>query len=112
MNLMEVESNVYVLWVSRSLTCEKMNFWILIDTWWFEKLYETWWIMFIKLKLKLYRNIYIASLPCYLFVFVSLSVMIGFYTGANEIAGNRAPQWTTGGWDTFHLNALFCFENF
>ena len=47
--------------------------------------------MFINLKLKLYRNIYIASLPCSLFVFVSLSVMILFYTGADELAGNRVP---------------------
>jgi len=75
----------------------KDGLWILIDTCWFEKLYETWWIVFINLKFKLYRNIYIASLPCSLFVFVSLSVMIVFYTGADEVTGNKIPQWTT--WD-------------
>jgi len=48
--------------------------------------------MFINLKLKLFRNIYIASLPCSLFVFVSLSVIIMFYTGAYEVVDNRAPQ--------------------
>jgi len=46
--------------------------------------------------MKLYRNFYIASLPCYLSVFVSLSVMIVFYTGADEIVGNRALHWATG----------------
>jgi len=56
--------------------------------------------MFINLKLKLYRNFYIASLSCYLFVFVSLSVMIVLYTGAYDIAGNRAPQRGVGGCDT------------
>jgi len=36
-------------------------------------------------------SFYIDSLPCYLFVFVSLSVMIVFYMGADEISGDRAP---------------------
>jgi len=27
-------------------------------------------------------------------VFVSLSVMIAFYTGADEVAGNKAFHWT------------------
>ena len=35
--------------------------------------------MFTKLKLKSYRNFYIASLPYSLFVFISLYVMIIFY---------------------------------
>jgi len=37
--------------------------------------------MFINFKLKLYKNICIVSLPCYLFVFVSLLVMFILYTG-------------------------------
>jgi len=86
-----------------SICCESRH-------WWFEKLYETWWIMFINLQLKLYRNIYIASLPCSLFVFVFLFVMIVFYTRTYEVACNRAPQWTNRGWDNFYLNALFCFK--
>ena len=87
----------------------KDELWILIDTWWFKKLYETWWIMFINLKLKLYKKNYIASLPCSLFVFVSLFVMIVFYMGAYEVAGNRAPRWAAEGWDNFNLNTFFCF---
>jgi len=59
--------------------------------------------------MRLYRNFYIASLPCDLFVFVSLSVMIVFYTGAAEIAGNRAPQWATGVFDRFTFE---CFVSF
>ena len=31
------------------------------------------------------------------------------YTGADEIAGNRAPQWAAEGLDSFKLNALLCF---
>jgi len=46
------------------------------------------------------ENFVIVSLPCYLFVFVSLSVMIVLYTGADEIAGNRAPKWAAGGCDS------------
>jgi len=34
----------------------------------------------------------IVSLPCYLFVFVSLPVMIVLYTRADEIAGKRVPE--------------------
>ena len=37
------------------------------------------------------KTFYIDSLPCYLFVFVSLSVTIVFYLGADEISGDRAP---------------------
>ena len=48
--------------------------------------------MFINLKLKLYRNIYIVSLPYSLFVFVSLSMMIVFYMEVYEVVGNRTPQ--------------------
>jgi len=59
--------------------------------------------------MKLYRNFYIGRLPCYLFVFVSLSVMIVFYTGAYEIAGNRTPQWATGVLDRFTFE---CFVSF
>jgi len=81
----------------------------LIDTWWFEKLYETWLIMLINLKLKFYRNFYKASLSFYLFVFVYLFVMIVLYTEEDEIAGNRVPQWVAGEWDSFNLNVLFCF---
>jgi len=72
-----------------------------------ENFYETWWMISIILKLKLYK--FLASLPCYLSVFVFLSVMIVFYTGAYEIVGNRAPQWAVGGLDRFKLNALLCF---
>ena len=67
------------------------------------------WILLINLKLKLYRNFYIVGLPCSLFVFVSLSMMIVFYTGVDEVAGNRVSQWAAGGWDNFNLNVLFCF---
>ena len=45
-------------------------------------------------------------------MFVSLYVMIVLYTGADEIAGNRAPKWATGGCDNFNLNALFVFKTF
>ena len=55
------------------------------------------------------KTFYIDSLPCYLFVFVSLSVMIVFYTGADEIAGKRAPQWATGVLDRFTFG---CFVSF
>jgi len=48
--------------------------------------------MFINLKLKLYKNIYITNLPGYLFVFVFLFVIIVFYTKAYEVAANRASQ--------------------
>ena len=58
------------------------------------------------------ENFVIASLPCYLFVFVYLSVMIVLYTGVGEIAGNRAPKWAAGGCDNFNLNALFVFKTF
>ena len=64
--------------------------------------------MFINLKLKLYRSFYIASLPCSLFVFAYLSVMIVFYMRVYEIAGNIVPQ-PARGCDSFNLNALFCF---
>jgi len=99
MSLLEVELNVYVLnyelWI--------VNFNRHLMVW---EMYETWWIMFINLKLKLYRNIYIASLPCSLFMFAYLSMMIMFYTGEDEVIGNKVPQWTTRGWDNFHLNVL------
>jgi len=62
--------------------------------------------------MKLYRNFYIASLPCYLFMFVSLSVMIVFYTGADEIAGNRAPQWETGVMNRFTFECFVPFVFF
>ena len=58
------------------------------------------------------KTFYIDSLPYYLFVFVSLYVMIVLYTGADEIAGNRAPKWATGGCENFNLNALFVFKTF
>jgi len=57
-----------------------------IDTWWFEKSYENWWIMLINLKFKLYQTFYIDSLPCYLFVSLSDRVL----QGADEIASNKA----------------------
>jgi len=69
-----------------------------------------WEIVWEWIDMNLYRNFYIASLPCcYLFVFVSLSVMIVFYTGADEIAGNRAPQWAAGVLDRFTFE---CFVSF
>ena len=58
------------------------------------------------------ENFVIVSLTCYLFVFVSLSVMIVLYTGADEIAGNRAPKWAARRCDSFNLNALFVFKTF
>ena len=73
-------------------------------------MHEIWWFTFINLKLKLYRIfLKIASLPCYLFVFVSLPVMIVFYTGADEIAGKRAPQWATGVLDRFTFECFVFF---
>jgi len=62
-----------------------------------------------NLKLNYIEKFVIASLLYYLFVFVSLSVMIVLYTGADEIAGNRAPKWAVGGCDSFNLNVLFVF---
>ena len=56
------------------------------------------------------ENFVLASLPCYLFVFVSLFVMIILYMGADAIAGNIAPKWATGGCGCFNLNALFVFK--
>ena len=58
------------------------------------------------------KTFYIDSLPCYLFVFVSLSMMIVFYTGADEIAGNRAPYWATGEWDSFIWILCFVVKTF
>jgi len=46
------------------------------------------------------ENFVIASLPCYLSVFVSLSMTIVLYTGAYDIAGNRTPKWVAGGFDS------------
>jgi len=87
----------------------KDELWVLINTWWFEKLYETWLIMFINLKLELYRNFCIASLPfalfCVCFLYSVMIVLI--YTGAYEVAGDRAPQWVPRGTNVFILNVLF-----
>jgi len=59
--------------------------------------------MFINLKLKLYRNIHIVSLPYSLFVFVSLSMMIVFYMEVYEVVGNRTPQLIVEGWYSFYF---------
>jgi len=60
---------------------------------WFEKLYETWWIMFINLKLKLYSNVCITSLLCSLFVFVFFNMWWSCkYMRADEVTCNKAQQ--------------------
>ena len=58
------------------------------------------------------ENFVIATLPCYLFVFVSLSMMIMLYTGAYEIAGNRAPKWAAGGVIVLIWMLCLCFKTF
>jgi len=58
------------------------------------------------------KKFVIASLPGYLFVFVSLFMMIVLYTRAYEIAGNRAPKWAAGECDSFNLNVVFVFKTF
>ena len=54
------------------------------------------------------ENFVIASLSCYLFVFVSLYVMILLYTGADGIASNRTPKWGAGGCDNLILIWMLC----
>ena len=34
-------------------------------------------------------------------------MIVLIYTGADEVAGNRAPQWAARGTDVFMLNVLF-----
>jgi len=36
-------------------------------------------------------------------------MIVLIYTGADEVVGNRAPQWAEGGLDRFKLNVLLCF---
>jgi len=68
----------------------KDGYWILIDTWWCENLYETWRFMFINFKLRFYRILfYIASLSCYLFVLFLYLWWSCIYTGANDVTGDK-----------------------
>jgi len=68
--------------------------------------------MFINFKLKFYRIlVYIASLPCYLFVLFLYLWWSCIYTGADDVTGDWAPpQWEAGWWNYFSWNLNICFK--